>query len=95
MALSVARPHLLRVVSRVTRNHAGANAFWNHFHQEQARYHTVAQQCVQADLVVRAALEPSSRRGAFFRFVSWFSHQAANASRWAPRKILLVRLKVM
>ena len=36
-----------------------------------------------ADLVVRAALEPPSRRGAFFRFVSWFSHQAANAGRWA------------
>jgi hypothetical protein len=42
-----------------------------------------AQQCVQADLVVRAALEPPSRRGAFFRFAGWFSHQAANASRWA------------
>ena len=40
-----------------------------------------AQQCVQADLVVRAALEPPSRRGAFYRFVGWSSHQAANASR--------------
>ena len=44
-----------------------------------------AQQCVQADLVVRAAKEPLSRRGAFFRFVGWFSHQAANASRWAHK----------
>jgi len=38
---------------------------------------------VQADLVVRAALEPLTRRGAFFRFVGWSSHQAANACRWA------------
>ena len=34
-----------------------------------------------ADLVVRAALEPLSQRGAFFRFVGWFSDQAANANR--------------
>ena len=46
-----------------------------------------AQQGVQADLVVRAALEPPSRRGAWFRFVGWFSHQAANANRWALRTI--------
>jgi len=45
--------------------------------------HSAAQQCVQADLVVRAALELLSRRGAFFRFAGWFSYQAANASRWA------------
>ncbi len=88
MALLVARPQLLRMVSRVTRNHAGANAAWNHGHRGQARRNVVAQQCVQADLVVRAALEPPSRRGAFFRFVSWSSHQAANACRWAPRGIL-------
>jgi hypothetical protein len=48
-----------------------------------------AQQGVQADLVVRAALEPLSRRGAFFRFVGWFSHQAANASRWALHHIAI------
>ena len=42
-----------------------------------------AQHSVQADLVVRAALEPPSQRGALFRFVGWFPHQAANASRWA------------
>ncbi len=83
MVLSKARPQLLRVVSRVTRNHAGANASRNHVFGWQARHKTVAQQSVQADLVVRAALEPPSRRGAFFRFDGWFSHQAANASRWA------------
>ena len=55
MGVSVARSHLLRMVSRVTRNHAGANASWSHVHNRQARYKTVAQQCVQADLVVRAA----------------------------------------
>jgi hypothetical protein len=59
------------------------NASRNHVPGSQARQVIVAQQCVQADLVVRAALEPLSRRGAFFRFVGWFSHQAANASRWA------------
>ena len=76
-----ARPHLLRMVSRVTRNHAGANASWNHVRGSKARYKIVAQQCVQADLVVRAAKKPPSRRKAFFRFVSWSTHQAANASR--------------
>ena len=83
MSLSKARPQLLRMVSRVTRNHAGANALRNHFLGTRARIQIVAQQCVQADLVVRAALEPPSRRGAFFRFVGCFPHQAANASRWA------------
>jgi hypothetical protein len=63
MALWVARPHLLRVVSRVTRNHAGANALWNHVLRRPARYHIVAQQCVQADLVVgRAKIEESKRK---------------------------------
>ena len=81
MGLLNGRPQLLRMVSRVTRNHAGANASWNHVLRNQARGGIVAQQGVQADLVVRAALEPLSRRGAFFRFVGWFSHQAANASR--------------
>ena len=69
MGLSMARPQLLRMVSRVTRNHVSANASRNHVPGSQARYKIVAQQCVQADLVVRAALEPLSRRGAFFRFV--------------------------
>jgi hypothetical protein len=40
-----------------------------------------------ADLVVRTALEPPSRRAALFRFVGWFSHQAANASRWAANQM--------
>ena len=35
-----------------------------------------------AGLVVRASKKPPSRRGAFVRFVGWFPHQAANASRW-------------
>ena len=48
--------------------------------------HGAAQQYVQADLVVCAAQEPPSRRGAFSRFVGWFSHQAANASRWAAEQ---------
>jgi hypothetical protein len=43
----LARPHLLRMVSRVTRNHAGANASRNHVRCGQARYNIVAQQCVQ------------------------------------------------
>ena len=58
-----ARPQLLRVVSRVTRNHAGANALRNHFPESRARRVIVAQQYVQADLVVRDALEPLSKRG--------------------------------
>ena len=95
MALSVARPHLLRMVSRVTRNHAGTTALRNHVHRGQARYNIVAQQCVQADLVVRAALEPPSRRGAFFRFVIWFPHQAANASRWAALLGKNMRVKTL
>ena len=33
----LARPHLLRMVSRVTRNHAGANASRNHVHGSLAR----------------------------------------------------------
>ena len=65
MALLVARPQLLRVVSRVTRNHASANALRNRVRCGQARHVIVAQQCVQADLVVRAALEPLSRRKHF------------------------------
>jgi hypothetical protein len=45
----------------------------------------IAQQCVQADLVVgRAKLRSPSE--SIFRFVGWFSHQAANAPRWAPRR---------
>ena len=83
MGLSEARPHLLRMVSRVTRNHAGANASRKQVPQNLARHVFVAQQCVQADLVVCAAKKPPSRREAFFRFVGWFSHQAANTSRWA------------
>ena len=65
MRLLIARPQLLRMVSRVTRNHAGANALRNHGHENQARYNIVAQQCVQADLVVRAAPEPPSKRKHF------------------------------
>jgi hypothetical protein len=37
MAWSMARPHLLRMVSRVTRNHAGANAPQNHVPGSRAR----------------------------------------------------------
>ena len=62
MAMSLARSQLLRMVSRVTRNHAGATAARNHVHHGQARHNIVAQQCVQADLVVRTALEPPSPR---------------------------------
>jgi hypothetical protein len=46
---------LLRVVSRVTRNHASVNALRSRIHGGQARYTIVAQQCVQADLVVGRA----------------------------------------
>ena len=65
MSSFFARPQLLRVVSRVTRNHAGANALRNHVPESRARRVIVAQQCVQADLVVRAVLEPPSRRKPF------------------------------
>ena len=61
----LARPQLLRVVSRVTRNHASANASWNHVPGSQARYHIVAQQCVQADLVVGRAKLRSPSEGIF------------------------------
>ena len=54
-----------------------------------------AQHSVQADLVVRAALESPSRPGAFFRFDSWFSHQAANASRWAAGEMYNMNLKTL
>ena len=61
--------------------------------QEDVAFVEATQQCVQADLVVRAALEPPSRRGAFFRFVGWFSHQAANASRWAATLLCNLRYR--
>jgi hypothetical protein len=41
-----ARPQLLRMISRVTRNHAGANASRIHVRCGQARYNIVAQQSV-------------------------------------------------
>jgi len=44
--LSLARPHLLRMVSRMTQNHAGATASRNHVPESPARYHIAAQQCV-------------------------------------------------
>jgi hypothetical protein len=46
MALSVARPQLLRMVSRVTRNHAGANASRNHVLGSRARYKIVAHRLI-------------------------------------------------
>ena len=42
-----ARPHLLRMVSRMTRNHAGATASRHHVRCGQARHGIVAQQGVQ------------------------------------------------
>ena len=80
MAMSLARPQLLRMVSRVTRNHAGATAARKHVHKSQARHSNVAQQCVQADLVVGRAKKPNPSES-IFRFDAWLSHQAANASR--------------
>ena len=46
MGLSLARPHLLRMVSRVTQNHAGATAAWNHVLESPARYTIAAQHSV-------------------------------------------------
>ena len=42
----IARPHLLRMVSRMTRNHAGANASRNHVLESRARHGIVAQHSV-------------------------------------------------
>jgi hypothetical protein len=46
MGLSLARSHLLRMVSRVTRNHAGTTASWNHVQCGQARYQIAVQHSV-------------------------------------------------
>ena len=46
MGLSLARPQLLRMVSRATRNHAGATALRNHVPGSRARYHIAVQHSV-------------------------------------------------
>jgi hypothetical protein len=50
MSPCFARPQLLRMVSRMTRNHAGANASHNHVRCRQARRVIVAQQSVHSTL---------------------------------------------
>jgi hypothetical protein len=70
-----ARPPLLRMISRVTRNHAGAKASRNHLLGSQARHNIVAQQSVH----------PTSGSLRVFKHFSWlevgsaklaFSHPA-------------------
>ena len=80
--LLIARPQLLRMVSRVTRNHAGANASWNHVLESRARV-TIRRPTMRAGGLAgtrRARTAVSAK--AFFRFDGWSSHQAANANRW-------------
>ena len=83
--LSLARPHLLRMVSRVTRTHASANAFRNHVLGRTARYQIAVQHSVH--------LTGGSLR--VFRHFAWLGVDsdkksvlssrppASNASRWA------------
>jgi hypothetical protein len=85
MGSLMARPHLLRMVSRVTRNHAGANASRNHVHRGQARYDIVAQQSVHPDVWESARFQALFLAGSGFRQNGVISARpaAGNASRWA------------
>jgi len=82
MGLAVARPHLLRMISRMTRNHAGANASFVAVLKDVATQVIVAQQGVQRTWWW-AVQKNGVQAKAFFHFVGWFSHQAGNANRWA------------
>ena len=85
--LSLACPHLLRMVSRVTQNHAGATAARNHVLESPARY-TIA---------VQHSVHPTGGSLRVFKHFAWLevgsdknsiisSHPpAGNAHRWAVR----------
>lgn len=49
--------------------------------QTQSAYEELRPTQRVADLAVRVSSQAESRRDDFFRFVSWFSRQAANAHR--------------
>ena len=76
-------PHLLRMVSRVTRNHAGANASRNHVHGSLARITNRRPTPRAADLGYAPRYLDIFLAGSLFRFdgESTLPPQAANASR--------------
>jgi hypothetical protein len=77
-----ARPHLLRMVSRARSKPCWRKCFtesWS-LSSSSSRYRRPTMRA--ADLVVGRAKSRSPSES-IFRFVGCFSHQAANASRWA------------